>query len=91
MTDDRQSRGRQVADFIERIGTAAVVGLVTYLVATRLLHSTPEGSKDPAVLNAALAYYTHQVSGGLASMVSGVMGFASYHLIERWQDDHRSK
>lgn len=88
MTDTRAERARKTADFVERILVASVVALITYYICVRFLDADPHGAGEPAVLNAGLAYYTHQATGGLAAMMSSVAGFATYHLIRRWQRDH---
>lgn len=81
------TKQRKVADFIERILCALIVAAVTYTLVMRMFGLESDGAGETAMLNAGLAYYTHQASGGLASVVASVAGFITYHLLRRWQKD----
>jgi hypothetical protein len=82
---------QQVGDLIERVVVAALVAYITFRLTQSMVGLDHDGAGEVAFLNAGLAYYTHQASGNLATIIASIAGWLAYHLVKRWQKDRRSR
>lgn len=54
---------RDIEEIVERVVYAVIGCLVTYLAASMILNLETEQAKEVALLNGALAYYSHAATG----------------------------
>lgn len=68
---------------IERTLIAATVGFATVLIAQWLLHVDPPGAKEVAMLNAGLAFYTHEATGNIIAAVGALVSMTVGVILKR--------
>src|SRR4051812_28327026 len=85
------TRQRKCADIAERWLCAVIVAAITYQVCRHFFHVDDHDAGNTAILNAGLAYYTHQATGGLATIVSTVAAAETLKRVKIWQRDHEAK